>query len=336
MKTGPSPPRFAIIGVAGYIARRHIDAIRQIGGDIVAAYDVSDSVGQINDFAQARFFTEFAEFSSYVHKAALVGRAVDYVVICSPNYLHRAHIEFALRAGAHAICEKPLVLNPWELNEVADLSKATGKKVFTILQLRLNPDNQQLRDEFAKRLAFGKNARIEGDLTYVTARSQWYYASWKGDERKSGGVATNIGVHFYDLLTYFFGRPIRNVVHHRAIDCAAGLLEFEGALIRYFLSINGRDLPAEAHGQKELNKATRRLVMGDRVCDLSGDFTRLHLLSYEEILSGRGFELETARPAIEIVSAIRAQRPEADAPDRHPLVGAVLADIGRYEDGIPV
>lgn len=336
MTTVPSQPRFAIIGVAGYIARRHIDAIRQIGGDIVAAYDVFDSVGQMNDFSKARFFTDFADFSSYVQRAGQKGRAVDYVVICSPNYLHRAHIEFALRAGAHAICEKPLVLNPWELDEVAGLAEATGKKVFTILQLRLNPDNQRLRSEFASLLAAGKGARIEGDLTYVTARSQWYYESWKGDERKSGGVATNIGVHFYDLLTYFFGRPVRNIVHHRAIDCAAGALEFNGALIRYFLSINGRDLPPEAHGQKELNKATRRLVIGDRVCDLSGDFTRLHLLSYEEILGGRGFEIEAARPAIEIVSAIRTMRADAGAPDRHPFVERVLADVGRYEDGIPV
>lgn len=336
MTAAPSQPRFAIIGVAGYIARRHIDAIRQIGGDIVAAFDVFDSVGQMNDFAQARFFTDFAEFSSFVHRAARSGRAIDYVVICSPNYLHRSHIEFALRAGAHAICEKPLVLNPWELDEIEALAAETGKKVFTILQLRLNPDNQKLRDEFASQLASGSNSRIEGDLTYITARSQWYYTSWKGDERKSGGVATNIGVHFYDLLTYFFGRPIHNRVHHRAIDCAAGALEFEGALIRYFLSINGRDLPAEVHGQKELNKATRRLDMGDRVCDLSGDFTRLHLLSYEEILAGRGFELETARPAIEIVSAIRSLPPEADGPDRHPFVQRVLTDTGRYEDGIPV
>jgi UDP-N-acetyl-2-amino-2-deoxyglucuronate dehydrogenase len=330
------PLRFAIIGVAGYIARRHIDAIQQIGGDIVAAFDLFDSVGQINGFAQARFFTDFAEFSSFVHRAGRTGRTIDYVVICSPNYLHRAHIEFALRAGAHAICEKPLVLNPWELDEIAALAGETGKKVFNILQLRLNPDNQRLHQEFANHLAGGSNPRIEGDLTYITARSQWYYTSWKGDERKSGGVATNIGVHFYDLLTYFFGRPICNRVHHRAIDCAAGMLEFEGALIRYFLSINGRDLPSDALGQSEFNKATRRLVMGDRVCDLSGDFTRLHLLSYEQILAGRGFELMTTRPAIEIVSAIRTQRIEPDASDCHPFLSRVLSDPNRYEDGIPV
>lgn len=326
-------PRFAIIGVAGYIARRHLDAVRQVGGEVVAAYDLFDSVGQMNDFSDARFFTDFAEFSHHIHQLGSKGRGVDYVSICSPNYMHRAHIAFALRAGAHAICEKPLVLDPWELDELAELENQTGKKLSTILQLRLNPDNQRLKEEFD---AIRGNAPIEGDLTYVTARSQWYHASWKGDERRSGGVATNIGVHFYDLLTYFFGRPIRNTVHHRACDCVGGALEFDGALIRYFLSINGRDLPAEAHGQKELNKATRRLVMGDRVCELSGDFTRLHTASYEEILAGRGFGIEAARPAVEIVSHIRHASLEPNSPDTHPFLASVLSDKGRYENGIPV
>lgn len=326
-------PRFAIIGVAGYIARRHLDAIRQVGGEVVAAFDVFDSVGQMNDFSDARFFTDFAEFAHYVQRLGSQGRGVDYVTICSPNYLHRAHIAFALRAGAHAICEKPLVLDPWELDELIELEEETGGKVSTILQLRLNPDNQRLKEEFD---AARGNKRIEGDLTYVTSRSQWYHAAWKGDERKSGGVATNIGVHFYDLLAYFFGPPTRNIVHHRACDCVGGALEFDGALIRYFLSINGRDLPAEAHGQKELNKATRRLVMGDRVCDLSGDFTRLHTVSYEEILKGNGFGISSARPAVEIVSAIRHAAVDPNAPDAHPFLANVIGDDRRYEHGVPV
>lgn len=333
MSSKKSAPRFAVIGVAGYIARRHIDAIRQIGGDIVAAFDVFDSVGQMNDFTRARFFTDFAEFSSYLDRVAKIGQAVDYVTICSPNYLHRSHIEFALRNGAHAICEKPLVLNTKEIDDIAALEKKTGKQVFTILQLRLNPDNQRLRDELREASA---KAHIEGELTYVTARSQWYYASWKGDERKSGGVATNIGVHFYDLLTYFFGQPTQNVVHHRAIDCAAGLLTFDRASIRWFLSINGRDLPAEAHNQKDLNKATRRMTIGDKICDLSGDFTKLHLTSYEEIIAGRGFDLSAARPAIEIVSNIRHITPTPDAPGAHPFLPNVRGDRERYDDGIPV
>ena len=328
-----SKPRFAIIGVAGYIARRHLDAIRQIGGDIVAAYDVFDSVGQMNDFTSARFFTDFAEFSEYIHKADRNGGGVDYVTICSPNYMHRSHIDFALRAGAHAICEKPLVLDPWELDDLSDLEEKTGRRVSTILQLRLNPDNQHLKEEFD---ASRGNAPIEGDLTYVTARSQWYHASWKGDEKKSGGVATNIGVHFYDLLTYFFGRPTRSTVHHRACDCVGGALEFDGALIRYFLSINGRDLPADAQGQKQLNKATRRLVMGDRVCELSGDFTKLHTRSYEEIIAGRGFGIADARPAVEIVSGIRHAQPDSGAAHAHPFLATVLQDDGRYLNGIPV
>ena len=323
--------RFAVIGVAGYIARRHLDAIRAVGGDIVAAFDVFDSVGQMNDFTKARFFTDFTEFESFVLRAKRDGRPIDYVTICSPNYLHRSHIEFALRAGADAICEKPLVLNPWEIDELRRLQDETGRKVHTILQLRLNPDNQRLKEEFTAR-----KDRIVGDLTYITARSQWYYTSWKGDERKSGGLPTNIGVHFFDLLTYIFGSPTRNDVHYRAPDCASGKLEFETASIRWFLSINARDLPAEAHAQKELNKATRRLIVGDRICDLSGDFTKLHTTSYEEILAGRGFGLDAARPAVEIVSKIRNATPDPRAPDAHPFIARILEDRERYENGLPV
>ncbi len=335
MKNALDGPRFAVVGVAGYVARRHLDAIRRVGGDIVAGFDVFDSVGQMNDFTRARFFTDFAEFASYLEAAKRVGRQVDYVVICSPNYLHRPHMEFALRLGANAICEKPLVLNPSDLDDIEQLESVTGKRVYTILQLRLNADNQRLKQEFDDLRRSG-SPRVDGHLTYITARSQWYYASWKGDERRSGGVSTNIGVHFFDLLTYFFGRPVKNTLHHRAIDCATGSLEFDHARITWFLSINSRDLPPEAREQNQLNKATRRLVMGTRICDLSGDFTELHTASYKEIIAGRGFVIEQARPAIEIVSEIRSMPLAGLAGDSHPMLERTLADKDRYEDGIPV
>jgi UDP-N-acetyl-2-amino-2-deoxyglucuronate dehydrogenase len=333
MSQSPARKRFAIIGVAGYIARRHLDAIRAVGGDLVAACDPFDSVGQINDFPAARFFTEFAQFESYLRGLAKEGRGPEYVTICSPNYLHPAHVDFTLRIGAHAICEKPLALDPSDVDQMMRLETETGRQVANILQLRLNPDNQKLREELRAARAKGP---LQGELIYITQRGQWYHASWKGDERKSGGLATNIGVHFYDLLIYIFGPPLRNVVHHRAMDCASGVLEFEGASIRWFLSINGRDLPSDAQGQKELNKAARRLTIAGRVCDLSGDFTRLHTTSYEEILAGRGFPLSEARPAIEIVSHIRNAPLTPAGANAHPLLTKVLADTGRYRDGFPV
>jgi UDP-N-acetyl-2-amino-2-deoxyglucuronate dehydrogenase len=332
--TGTRPPvRFALIGVAGFVARRHLEAIRKVGGDIVAAYDPFDSVGQMNDFPRARFFTDFAEFESYVQRLGSAGKGVDYVTICSPNHLHRAHVEFALRSRAHAICEKPLALELADVDAIERMERETGRSVSTILQLRLNPYNVALKADLRE---LSSKARIDGDLTYVTSRGPWYYASWKADERRSGGIATNIGVHFYDLLTFFFGMPTRNIVHHRAIDCAAGILEFETARIRWFLSINARDLPADAADRKDLNVACRRLVIGDRMCDLSGDFTQLHTVSYQEILAGRGFTTEHARAGIATVAHIRRATIETDRTRAHPFLARVLADTGRYEDGLPV
>lgn len=323
--------RFAVIGVAGYIARRHLEAIRDIGGDVCAALDVSDSVGQMDaSFPQARFFTDFALFDAYIQNLRRRGEGPDYVTICSPNFLHRAHVEFALRSGAHAICEKPLVLEPEDVDVLTALEKETGKAVSTILQLRLNPSNIALRDELRER---SRNGTIECDLTYVTSRGQWYYVSWKGQDTKSGGIATNIGVHFYDLLGYFFGAPVRSIVHHRAMDCAAGLLVFEAARVRWFLSINGRDLPQNAQDQG----ACRRMTLGDRVVNLSGDFRELHTKSYQEILAGRGFALREARPAVETVAVIRRApitRPEQG--EYHPFLPRVLNDNDRYRDGYPI
>ena len=324
------PKRFAIIGVAGYIARRHLEAIRDLGGTVVAAFDVSDSVGQMDgSFPAARFFTDFALFDSYIQSLRREGQGVDYITICSPNYLHRAHIEFTLRSGADAICEKPLVLEPGEVDQLAALEAETGHRVSTILQLRLNPENIALRKELR---ATPPGKKLECDLTYVTARGQWYYVSWKGQEQKSGGIATNIGVHFYDLLGFLFGNPVRNEVHHRAIDCAAGLLEYETARVRWFLSINGRDLPESS----EDRVACRRISIGDRVCTLSGDFRELHAKSYDEILAGRGFTLDEARQAVSTVAAIRTAPVLGASADAHPYLARVLAQEGRYRDGFPV
>ncbi len=322
--------RFAVIGVAGYIARRHLDAIRDVGGTVVAAFDISDSVGQIDASSpDARFFTDFELFDAYVQSLGRAGKGVDYVSICSPNYLHRAHIEFAFRSGADAICEKPLVLNPSDIDELERLQEKTGRKVSTILQLRLNQSNITLRDELR---AAGAREKVTCDLTYITARGQWYYVSWKGQEAKSGGIATNIGVHFYDLLSFFFGPPEQNIVHHRAMDCAAGFLEFKNAKVRWFLSINGRDLPETGADRT----ACRRITIGDRVCNLSGDFTELHLKSYREVMAGRSFTLADARGAVETVAAIRHAPVQPGVGDMHPLVSRVLADKNRYRDGFPI
>jgi UDP-N-acetyl-2-amino-2-deoxyglucuronate dehydrogenase len=319
---------FALIGAAGYIARRHIDAISQTKGRLDVALDVSDSVGQLDSsFPDCRFFTHFEPFDSHIQQLRRRGQPVDYVTICSPNFLHRAHIEFALRSGADAICEKPLVLEPTEIDELLAIEQETGRKVATILQLRLNPANIALKERFAKPVA----KKHVVDLTYITKRGQWYYASWKGDERRSGGIATNIGVHFFDLLSFLFGRIERNVVHHRAMDCAAGYLEYERAKVRWFLSINGRDLPANSDDAT----SCRRITIGDQVCNLSGDFRELHTRSYQEILSGRGYPLSEVRPAISTVAELRSAPVRLDQGEVHPMLEGVLTAKGRYANGFP-
>ena len=328
--THSRPMRFALIGAAGYIARRHLEAIKAVGGDLVAAFDVFDSVGQLDAlFPKARFFNEFALFDAYIHELRGRDSGPDYVSIYSPNYLHRAHSEFALRAGAHAICEKPLVLEPGDVDLLAALEAETGKSVSTILQLRLNPANLALREEIKSR---NSREKLVCDLTYVTSRGHWYYVSWKGQEAKSGGIATNIGVHFYDILGFMFGRPIANVVHHRAMDCAAGYLEYEQAKVRWFLSINARDLPDDP----EERTACRRLTIGPRICNLSGDFKELHTKSYVETLAGRGFSLADARQAVETSAHIRNAAIELDKGEAHPALQRVLSDTDRYQDGFPV
>ncbi len=322
---------FALVGAAGYIAPRHLRAIKDVGGSLLAAVDPSDSVGIIDSyFPEARFFTEFERFDRFVDLTRRQGRRIDYVSICSPNYLHDAHVRFALRAHADAICEKPLVLNPWNIDGLREMEADTGQRIHTILQLRLHPAIIALRD----RVVGAPSAKVhEVDLTYITSRGLWYYNSWKGDETKSGGIATNIGVHFYDMLAFVFGAVRRIVVHHRAMDCASGYLEYERARVRWFLSINARDLPDNVSKDK---KTYRSITVDGEEIEFSEGFTDLHTESYRGILAGRGFGLTDVLPSIETVSAIRTAPIELDVGDHHLLLARVSGDEGRYLHDRPV
>src|SRR5690554_1669982 len=282
--------KFALIGAAGYIAPRHMKAIKDTGNDLIAAMDKNDSVGIIDSyFPEADFFTEFERFDRHIDKLrrANSGSAVDYISICSPNYLHDSHMRFALRAGADAICEKPLVLNPWNIDGLIDIEKDTGRKVNTILQLRVHPSIIALREKVQ---AENRATKHEVDLTYITSRGHWYLQSWKGDAKKSGGIATNIGVHFYDMLHFIFSELQDNVVHYSDDTMAAGYLEYENARVRWFLSVDYKYVPesAKTAGQRTYRSIT---VDGEEI-EFSGGFTDLHTRSYEEILAGRGFGLE--------------------------------------------
>lgn len=312
---------FAIIGAAGYIAPRHMKAIKDTGNDLVAALDVNDSVGIIDShFPDADFFTEFERFDRHVDKLrrANNSKTVEYVAICSPNYLHDSHMRFALRSGADAICEKPLVLNPWNIDGLQDIEKDTGKKVNTILQLRLHPSILALRDKVQNS---PKNQKYDVDLTYITSRGHWYLQSWKGDINKSGGIATNIGVHFYDMLHFVFGGLQKNIVHHNGATKASGYLEYEQARVRWFLSIDVNDVPEALRlaGQRTYRSIT---CEGDEI-EFSDGFTDLHTRSYQEILQGNGFGLEENRTAIETVAAIRDAKPLGLVGDYHPFLGQI-------------
>jgi len=309
---------FALIGAAGYIAPRHMQAIKATGHRLVAALDPSDSVGIIDSyFPSSAFFTEFERFDRHIDKLRRAGGdgRVDYVSICSPNYLHDSHIRFALRSEADAVCEKPLVLNPWNIDGLIEAEAAAGRKVSTILQLRVHPAIAALRNRVRQEAAGGRKHEV--DLTYVTARGRWYAYSWKGDEKKSGGIATNIGIHFFDMLHFVFGGLEQNRVHLYEPTRAGGYLEYERARVRWFLSVDADDLPEapRAAGQRTFRSIT---VDGAEI-EFSGGFADLHTTSYELILDGRGFGLETSRCAIETVAAIRTAAPLGAVGDCHPL-----------------
>jgi UDP-N-acetyl-2-amino-2-deoxyglucuronate dehydrogenase len=306
---------FALIGAAGYVAPRHMQAIQDTGNELIAALDRHDSVGVIDAyFPDAAFFVEYERFDRHLEKLKRSGTPLHYLSVCSPNYLHDAHIRFGLRHGADVICEKPLVLNPWNLDALEEIAAETGRSVFNILQLRLHPSVQQLRERVQQ--APG-DSKFDVDLTYITSRGNWYYASWKGREPQSGGIATNIGVHFYDMLQWIFGPVQQNTVHLHTHDRAAGFLEFERARVRWFLSINADTLP---DGVKAAGGRTfRALTIEGEDFEFSGGFTDLHTQSYQAVLDGKGFPLSAARPAIEIVHDIRHQQPVGLQGDFHPL-----------------
>jgi UDP-N-acetyl-2-amino-2-deoxyglucuronate dehydrogenase len=312
--------RFALIGAAGYIAPRHMQAIKATGNDLVAAYDPNDSVGVIDShFPDASFFTEFEQLDSHVQAERRTGKPIDYMAIASPNYLHDAHMRFALRSGADAICEKPLVLNPWDIDALSEIEAEHGRKINTILQLRLHPSIIDLKEKVAAEKSGKKH---EVDLAYITSRGRWYLQSWKGEDKKSGGIATNIGVHFYDMLHFIFGSVQHNNVHYLSATKAAGYLEYERARVRWFLSIDVNDVPTD---QLEKGQRTyRSITVNGNEIEFSGGFTDLHTRSYEEILKGNGFGLEENRVAIDTVSAIRSLPHLGLTGDYHPMLAHVI------------
>jgi UDP-N-acetyl-2-amino-2-deoxyglucuronate dehydrogenase len=314
---------FALIGASGYIAPRHLKAIQDTDSNLLAALDRFDSVGIMDSyFPDAAFFVETERFDRHIEKLKYdKGIELDYVSICTPNYLHDAHIRMALRRGADAICEKPLVLNPWNLDALANMEKESGQRVWNILQLRLH---QSIIDLKKKVDAAPKNKVFDIDLTYLTSRGNWYYTSWKGDYSKSGGIATNIGVHFYDMLSWIFGDVKENIVHVQTHDRASGYLEFERARVRWFLSINYDLIPQEikAKGQRTYRSIS---IEGEEL-EFSGGFTDLHTKVYEGVLEGNGYGLEDARQAIEIVHTIRNSKPIGLKGEFHPFAKKKLTN----------
>ena len=306
---------FALIGVGGYIAPRHLKAIKDTGNTLLSAYDKNDSVGIMDSyFPNTSFFTEQELFDRHNTKLIASGTNIDYISICTPNYLHDAHIRYGLRLGATVICEKPVVLNPWNIDALENVERQEGHQAYTIFQLRLHESIVALK----KTIENGPKDKIyDIDLTYITPRGYWYYSSWKGDVRKSGGVATNIGVHFYDMLTWIFG-PVKNsVVHISTHDRVAGFLQLQNANVRYFLSINGDTLPQ--HVVEEGGKTYRSILIDGQEFEFSSGFTELHTTSYQKILNGEGFRISEARNAIDIVYNIRNAQPVGLVGDYHPL-----------------
>lgn len=308
---------FALIGAAGYIAPRHLKAIKNTGNNLSAAFDPFDSVGIMDSyFPGADFFVEFERFDRHIDMLKRKNRPIDYVSVCSPNYLHDSHIRFGLRNHADVICEKPIVLNPWNIDALQEIENETGKHIYSILQLRLHPSIIALREKVLN----GPPAKIyDVDLTYLTSRGHWYYTSWKGDLSKSGGIATNIGVHFYDMLTWIFGDVKKNTVNIHSSDRAAGFLELEKANVRWFLSINYDTIPEEIKAQGK--RTYRSIMIEGQELEFSDGFTDLHTTSYEGILKGEGFRIGETKKAIEIVHDIRVSTPIGLKGEYHPLAG---------------
>jgi len=321
------PLNFALIGAAGYIAPRHMKAIKETGNNLVAALDPYDGVGIIDSyFPDANFFIEPERFDRHLDKMRRLAdsgsseehRKVDYVSICSPNYMHDSHIRLAMRNDAFAICEKPIVLNPWNLDALHEIEKETGKKVFTILQVRLHPVIKALREKI---LDSPDDKVYNVDLTYITSRGKWYYRSWKGNIEKSGGIATNIGIHFFDLLTWIFGEVKENTVHLLHPEKAAGVLHLEKARVRWFLSLDYQDNPS-AVKEKEM-RTFRSLKVENEEIEFSDGFTDLHTESYRQLLAGKGFGMKDTRNSVEIAHQIRNSTPIGIKGDYHPLLKTI-------------
>lgn len=315
-----TPKNFGMIGVAGYIAVRHLKAIKDTGNNLLASLDKFDSVGLIDSyFPESDFFVEFERFDRHIDKLKRNGTKIDYVSICSPNYLHDSHIRFALRHHAEAICEKPIVLNPWNIDALQEIENETGHKIYTILQLRLHPKIVELREKILN----GPKGKIyDIDMSYITSRGNWYNISWKGDIQKSGGVATNIGIHFFDMLSWIFGDVKNNVVHLTEPNKAAGYLELENARIRWFLSIDYNDIPDSV---KRTGKRTfRSITVEGQEIEFSEGFADLHTETYKEILAGKGFGLKEAKQSVEIAYTIRNAKAAGLHGDYHPILKNIL------------
>lgn len=314
------PKNFGMIGVAGYIAVRHLHAIKETGNNLLASLDKFDSVGRIDSyFPESDFFVEFERFDRHFDKLKRTGTKIDYVSICSPNYLHDSHIRFALRHHAEAICEKPIVLNPWNIDALQEIENETGHRIYTILQLRLHPKLQELKEKIKN----GPKGKVyDVDLSYITSRGNWYSISWKGDIQKSGGVATNIGIHFFDMLSWIFGSSKKNIVHYSDPHKAAGYLELENARVRWFLSLDYNDIPesVKAGGKRTFRSIT---VNGEEI-EFSEGFGDLHTMSYKEILAGKGFGLKEARQSVETAYIIRNANQLGLKGDYHPMLKTVL------------
>ena len=314
-----SGKNFALIGAAGYVAPKHMKAIKDTGNHLIASLDPADSVGILDSFSHdISFFTEFERFDRHADKLRRQGedKRLHYVSICSPNYLHDAHIRFALRIGAHAICEKPLVLNPWNLDALAEIESESQTRIYNILQLRVHPAITALKKKIEKE---NQTVKHNIDLTYITSRGRWYLTSWKGDLSKSGGVATNIGIHFFDMLMWLFGRLDYQELHHADDKKMAGFMSLEKANVRWFLSVDKNDLPLAAK-EKQVPTYRSITVNGEEI-EFSGGFTDLHTMVYQDILSGGGYGVEDARTAIRVVSDLRNMKVAGVHPERsNPLL----------------
>jgi UDP-N-acetyl-2-amino-2-deoxyglucuronate dehydrogenase len=307
--------RYGLVGLAGYIAPRHLKAIKDTGGELVAALDPNDSVGIIDSyFPDTHFFTEFERFDRHVDMLRRRSNSLDFLSICSPNYLHDAHVRMALRSGLDAICEKPLVINPWNLDALASIERETGRRVHPIYQFRLHPNIQALRDRVAESRS---NVVFDVELTYIATRGRWYGVSWKGDPQKSGGVTLNIGVHFFDILQWVFGQKRQSVVHLSTPDTAAGYLEYDRARVRWFLSTNYDYVPTSAKAAGK--RIIRRVEVDGEAVEFSEMMADLHTHAYAEIVAGRGLTIEDARPAIDAVYQIRTATPVRPDDNAHPF-----------------